>query len=112
MKHELNLVVSPTDAANEGKLKSIAANQLGVSVASITFLKTLKRSIDARSRNIKINLRIEIYTGTTVPETTSYKINYPDVSQRSPVIVVGAGPAGLFAALQLIENGFKPIVLE
>jgi len=112
MKHELNLVVSPTDAATEEKLKSIAASQLGISSISITFLKVLKRSIDARSRNIKINLRIEVYTGKSAPETVSYKVNYPTVSQRKPVIVIGAGPAGLFAALQLIENGFKPILLE
>jgi uncharacterized FAD-dependent dehydrogenase len=112
MKHELNLVVSPVDAANEGTLKSIAAKQLAIPVANISFLKILKRSIDARSRNIKINLRIEVYTGSTTPLITDYRINYPDVSLHKPVIVIGAGPAGLFAALQLIENGRKPIVLE
>ena len=104
MKYELNLVVSPTDAASEEKLKSISSGQLGIPVSAITFFKILKRSIDARSRNIKINLRIEVYTEKSQPEKISFKITYPDVSNKKPVIVIGAGPAGLFAALQLIEN--------
>lgn len=112
MKHELNLVVSPTDAADDLILKTIAAKQLSIKPSSISFLKILKRSIDARSRNIKINLRLEIYTDASLPLQTDYKINYPDVHHQQPVIVIGAGPAGLFAALQLIETGLKPIVIE
>lgn len=112
MKHELNIVVSPEETANENKIKAIAALQLGTTEANIKFIKVLKRSIDARSRNIKINLKLEIYINEQPPKPSSYKINYPDVSNKTPVIVIGAGPAGLFAALQLIENGFKPIVIE
>lgn len=112
MKHELSLVLSPEEAANEATLRSIAAKQLRSPESTITFIKILKRSIDARSRNIKINLKIEVYINEQAPEPISYKINYPDVSSKTPVIVIGAGPAGLFAALQLIENGFKPIVIE
>ena len=112
MKHELQLVLSPEEAANEDVIKSIAAQQLHTSATAITFIKILKRSIDARSRNIKINLKIEVYINEPAPVSPSYKINYPDVTHKKPVIIVGAGPAGLFAALQLIENGFKPIVIE
>ena len=112
MKHELNLVVSPEEAANDLRIKEIAARQLSVHPSSITFFKILKRSVDARSRNIKINLKLEVFINETPPAPTDYKIDYPDVSAGKPVIVVGAGPAGLFAALQLIENGLKPIVIE
>ena len=112
MKHELNLVVSPEEAANELRIKEIAALQLRTTVTTISFIKILKRSIDARSRNIKINLKIEVYINEQPRPSPSYKINYPDVSHKIPVIIIGAGPAGLFAALQLIENGFKPIVIE
>ena len=111
MKHELNLVLSPEEAANDDLIKSIAAQQLFSSAKNITAVKTLKRSIDARSRNIKINLKLEIYINEQ-PNSASYKINYPDVSSKKAVLVIGSGPAGLFAALQLIENGFKPIILE
>ncbi|MDF2436126.1 MAG: FAD-dependent dehydrogenase [Bacteroidota bacterium] len=112
MKQEINLVVSPEEAANENRLKEIVAKQLSIPLITISFFKILKRSVDARSRNIKINLKVEVYTGAEKPSPLSYKMNYPDVSSKEPVIVVGAGPAGLFAALQLIENGKKPIVIE
>ncbi|MBK7184135.1 MAG: FAD-binding protein [Bacteroidetes bacterium] len=112
MKHELNLVLSPEDAANEAVLKKAIAQTVSCKVDAITHFRVLKRSIDARSRNIKINLKIEAYVGEQAPESINYKINYPNVRSKPPVIVVGAGPAGLYAALQLIENGFKPIVIE
>lgn len=112
MKQELNLVLSPQEADDETLLKKIAARQIGINISEISFIKTLKRSIDARSRNVKINLKIEVYVNEPPPAPISYKINYSNVSNKKPVIIVGSGPAGLFAALQLLEKGLKPIVIE
>ncbi len=112
MIHEIQLVVSPEEAANPDTIKTIVSKQLFTSSSNITFIKTLKRSVDARSRNIKINLKLEVYVNEQPPHAVSYKINYENATNKKPVIVVGAGPAGLFAALQLIENGWKPIVVE
>lgn len=112
MKHELNLVLSPQEADDETFLQKIAAQQIGCKSSEITCIKILKRSIDARSRNVKINLKMEVYVNESAPEQISYKINYRNVSNAKPVIIVGSGPAGLFAALQLLEKGLKPIVIE
>lgn len=112
MKHELHLTLSPKEADDELIIKKIAAQQIGIHISEISFIKILKRSIDARSRNIKINLKIDTYVNGTMPDPISYNINYPDVSNGKPVIIVGSGPAGLFAAIQLLEKGLKPIVIE
>ncbi len=112
MKQELNLVLSPEEAADNEAIKRIAAHQTGIKPSEITFVKILKRSVDARSRNIKINLKINIYCNEEIPAPVSYKIEYPDVTNKKPVLIIGAGPAGLFAALQLIEKGLKPIIIE
>jgi uncharacterized FAD-dependent dehydrogenase len=112
MIHELNLVLTPEQAANEIFIKSLAAKQLVVSEVSISFLKIMKRSVDARSRTIKINLKINVYLNEPAPRAINYAVNYQHVKNKKEVLVIGAGPAGLFAAIQLIENGFKPIVIE
>ncbi|MCI9843917.1 NAD(P)/FAD-dependent oxidoreductase [Flavobacterium pectinovorum] len=113
MPRELLLQVTPETAANEVLLKDYLSKQIKVSPQEIQHITILKRSIDARQKAIKINLKVIIYLkGESFQET---KINLPiykDVSSAQEVIVVGAGPAGLFAALQLIESGLKPIVLE
>ncbi|WP_431243007.1 NAD(P)/FAD-dependent oxidoreductase [Flavobacterium sp. P21] len=113
MPRELLLQVTPETAANEVLLKDYLSKQIKVSPNEIQHISILKRSIDARQKAIKINLKVVIYLkGESFQETKIELPIYKDVSNAQEVIVVGAGPAGLFAALQLIELGLKPIVLE
>jgi uncharacterized FAD-dependent dehydrogenase len=113
MSQELLLQVAPEIAVNDQLIKEQVAKLIRVSVADIKHISILKRSIDARQKAIKINLKVTIYFQED--EFIEEKIQLPDyknVSNSPEVIVVGAGPAGLFAALQLIELGLKPIVIE
>ncbi|WP_281231924.1 NAD(P)/FAD-dependent oxidoreductase [Flavobacterium gelatinilyticum] len=113
MPKELLFQVSPEIASNELLLKDYLSKQIKVSSQEIQHVSILKRSIDARQKAIKINLKVLIYLkGESFQEIKPELPNYQDVSKAQEVIVVGAGPAGLFAALQLIELGLKPIVLE
>ncbi|WP_026714596.1 NAD(P)/FAD-dependent oxidoreductase [Flavobacterium daejeonense] len=113
MPKELLLQVSPEIAANESLLRDYLSKQIKVAVSEIQYVVILKRSIDARQKAIKINLKVLIYLqGETFQEQISQLPDYPNVSNEQEIIVVGAGPAGLFAALQLIDLGLKPIVIE
>src|SRR5690606_7196738 len=113
MPKELLLQVAPEVAATPVLLAGDVARKLGVPVSDICHVEVLRRSIDARQKNIKINLKVEVFfQGEPMTSEPVQMPDYPDVSNASEVIVVGAGPGGLFAALQLIELGLKPIVLE
>ena len=113
MPKELLLQVTPETAVNNHLIKEQVAKLIRVTVGDIKHISILKRSIDARQKAIKINLKVVIYFQED--DFVEEKIQLPDYKNvvNSPeVIVVGAGPAGLFAALQLIELGLKPIVIE
>ncbi len=111
MIKELDLVLLPEDIADAGKLKSAAAEKMQLAPAQINHVEILKRSIDARGRQALYRLKVQVFVAEEHhPEV--FSINYPDVEQGRPVIIVGAGPAGLFAAIRCIELGLKPIVLE
>ncbi|MDQ5929489.1 MAG: uncharacterized protein QG594_1268 [Bacteroidota bacterium] len=113
MPRELLLQVTPEIAANELLLKDYLSKQIKVSSNEIQHVSILKRSIDARQKAIKMNLKVIIYLKDEPFQETKIELPlYKDVSKAQEVIVVGAGPAGLFAALQLVELGLKPIVLE
>lgn len=112
MTYEYQLRVLPQVAANEQALKAYIADEYGHDVRILTAVRILKRSIDARQRTIFVNLKVRVYVNEQPADDEYRHIDYPDVSDRPQVIVVGAGPGGLFAALRLIELGLRPIVLE
>ena len=112
MTQEYDIRVLPQVAANEQSLKDYFAEEKGFDVRTITHLRVLRKSIDARQRTIYVNLKVRVYVNE-MPEDDAYQhTDYPDVSDCPQVIVVGEGPGGLFASLRLIELGFRPIVLE
>ncbi len=112
MIHEFQLRVLPQQAASEQAIADYISQEKGIGRQSINHVRVLKRSIDARQRTIFVNLTVRVYQNE-MPEDDQYvHTSYPDVSDGQQVIVVGAGPGGLFAALRLIELGCRPIVLE
>ena len=112
MIQEYQIRVQPHVAANEQTLRSWLADEYGFDVRTLTAVRILRRSIDARQRTIFVNLKVRCYMNEQ-PQQDEYAVtHYPDVSSAPQAIVVGAGPGGLFAALRLIELGVRPIVLE
>lgn len=112
MIHEYQLRILPEQAASEQSLKQYISREKGLDVRTINAIRILKRSIDARQRTIYINLTIRVFVNETPSEEEFVRTDYPNVEGRPAVIVVGAGPGGLFAALKLIELGLRPIVVE
>jgi len=111
MQKEIEITLAPEDVGQEAQLKNSLSQALNVDISKIKGYKILKRSIDARSRKVIYRLQVRAFIEEE-PVTEVFAVNYPNVSNNKHVIIVGAGPAGLFAALQCIENGLKPIVLE
>ena len=112
MTNEYQIRVAPEVAAQEDRLKAYLADEQGIDVRTIYGVRILKRSIDARQRQIFVNLKVRVYVNEQPHDDEFVRTEYPNVEGRPQVIVVGAGPGGLFAALRLIELGLRPIVLE
>ncbi|MBO4719592.1 MAG: FAD-binding protein [Prevotella sp.] len=112
MTNEYQIRVVPEVAAQEDRLKAYLAQEQGIDVRTIYGVRVLKRSIDARQRQIYVNLKVRVYINEQPYDDEYQHTDYPNVEGKPQVIVVGAGPGGLFAALRLIELGYRPIVLE
>ena len=112
MTNEYQIRVQPHVAANEQALRCWLADEYGFDVRTLTAVRILRRSIDARQRTIFVNLKVRCYINEQPQQDEYVQTVYPDVSSAPQAIVVGAGPGGLFAALRLIELGIRPIVLE
>lgn len=112
MHKNISLVLEPEIAFDEVNFKNYLYKLLQIPTDAESFIRPLKRSIDARGRQVKVNMEAEIFLGEAPTPLISFKKEYQDVSQKNQAIIVGAGPAGMFAALRLIELGIKPILLE
>ena len=112
MIQEYQLRVLPEIAANEQRIKEYLIQEKGLNARDITAIRILKRSIDARQRTIFVNLTVRTYLNEMPKEKEYQETVYHNVSNKPQVIVVGAGPGGLFAALRLIELGLRPVIVE
>lgn len=112
MQTEIQLILSPQQAQDHTHINQAIATALSIPPHTITDYQIIRKSIDSRSKQTKINMVLRAYIGEEKPKETIQEISYTNVSKKPSVIVVGAGPAGLFAALKLLQLGIKPIVLE
>ena len=111
MPHIIQLSLTPAQSQTSENIQKAISEHLNTPKENISDFRLLKRSIDARKRKVKIQLKVEVFINEKIPKKNINR-NYQDVSRKEEIVIVGSGPAGLFAALKLIELGLKPIVLE
>jgi len=111
MQKNFTLVLPPEIAYDSTRLHAFIAQELKIDDVTQLYIRPLKRSVDARSKQPKVNVQVEAFVGE-MPTPLFQSIAYPDVSKQPQAIIIGAGPAGMFAALRLIELGIKPVLIE
>jgi uncharacterized protein len=112
MHRTLQLTLPPQTAMDETEFRQHILQELRLQESDQPVIRKTRQSIDARSRQVKVNVQAEVYVGEAPPDLIRYRREYPDVTHRPAVVIVGCGPAGTFAALRLIEAGLKPILIE
>lgn len=112
MVKELSLVLPPEIAFDDDRLKIDLIQQLALKTTDVIAVEKIKRSIDARGKQVKVNLKLKVYINEPFERYLAYSIPKIDVSKSKQALIIGAGPAGLFAALQMLELGIKPIIIE
>lgn len=112
MIQRIELVLLPEEAARSEEHRHFIAKASGISFNEIRDFKLVRRSIDARSKQVKYRLFFDVGIGESLPLKPGIEREYKTVQNAKPVLIIGAGPAGLFAALRLIELGFKPVLIE
>jgi uncharacterized FAD-dependent dehydrogenase len=112
MGKQILINLSPAAAADEASVRKIAASLSGIDTNAIISLRVIKRSVDARKKNIRINLTVEVFSADELKIPAISPFMPVNVTLKPEVIIIGAGPAGLFAALRLIELGLRPVILE
>ena len=113
MIHKIDVILPLEESGSEVCWKEEAARKLKANEADILGIRLIKRSIDARRSRIKIQLRLEVAVCESLPPEPEFKPGYPPVASNAPrLVIIGMGPAGMFAALRAIELGWKPVILE
>jgi len=112
MKHVIEIALSPADASSPELIYAHAVHQAGIEAESVSSHRVTKRSIDARGRNPKIILNIELYVNEEPPVTPAISSGFRDVSLGKRILIIGAGPAGYFAGLECLLYGLKPVIIE
>ncbi|GAB3995304.1 FAD-binding protein [Spirosoma daeguense] len=112
MIHQLSLTLPPEQAFDDSAFREYVLRKLSLPDTEEIVVRKRRQSIDARNRQVRVQIETDVFAGETPPPLIRYQKPENDVSRAPQAIVVGAGPAGLFAAIRLVELGIKPIVLE
>ena len=112
MIKKVQIKLKPKDASDINSITLCVSEEFNIRITDITYVDIIKRSVDARQRNVKINLTLEIYILEPFRKSNKFVFNFNNVENAKEVIIVGSGPAGLFAALELLSKGIKPIIVE